>query len=52
MADALIAAGKDVSYAEIESTIGHDAFLLLCKRYEALFASYMTKIAQDLEITA
>ncbi len=44
MADALIAAEKNISYAEIDSTIGHDAFLLPNKRYEDLFAAYMRKI--------
>lgn len=44
MTDALIAAGKNVSYAEVESTIGHDAFLLPNKRYEALFAAYLNTI--------
>ena len=44
MTDALIAAGKAVSYAEIESTIGHDAFLLPNDRYEQLFTAYMNTI--------
>lgn len=44
MTDALITAGKDVSYAEVDSTIGHDAFLLPNARYEALFSSYMQQI--------
>lgn len=44
MVDALIAAGKTVSYAEIASSIGHDAFLLPNQRYEKLFKGYMNTI--------
>ena len=44
IADALVRAGKAVSYAEIDSDFGHDAFLLPNKRYEAVFAAYMQSI--------
>ncbi len=43
--NALVKADKDVSYAEIESPHGHDAFLIRNQpRYEELFARYMDKI--------
>lgn len=46
--DALIAAGREVSYANIESTYGHDAFLLPVENYQAVFSAYMQRIAQGL----
>ena len=45
ISDALVRAGKAVSYAEIDSDFGHDAFLLPNRRYEAVFAAYMQSIA-------
>ena len=47
--DALIAAGKNVSYAEIESDQGHDAFLLPNQRYEEVLGSYLNRVADQLE---
>ncbi|MEH6548648.1 MAG: homoserine O-acetyltransferase [Pseudomonadales bacterium] len=47
--NALIAAGKNVSYGEIESDVGHDAFLLPNARYEELFQRQMDKIFQQTE---
>lgn len=47
--DALIAAGRNVSYAEIASDLGHDAFLLPNPRYEQVFGRYMAKVADSLE---
>lgn len=46
--DALIAAGKNVSYAEIESTHGHDAFLIPIPRYMDVFGRYMNRIAKEI----
>lgn len=47
--NALIAADKDVTYGEIESNHGHDAFLIPNQpRYEALLGKYMEKIGADL----
>ncbi|MBV1788386.1 homoserine O-acetyltransferase [Marinobacterium sp. D7] len=43
--DALVAAGKQVSYAEIDSAHGHDAFLIPSPRYMELFAAYMNRVA-------
>jgi homoserine O-acetyltransferase len=47
--DALIGAGKNVSYAEIESDLGHDAFLLPNERYEKVLGNYLSGIADQLE---
>jgi len=42
--DALITAGKSVSYAEIEADQGHDAFLLPIPRYIDVFTAYMNRV--------
>jgi homoserine O-acetyltransferase len=42
--DALITAGKSVSYAEIEADQGHDAFLLPIPRYLDVFTAYMNRV--------
>lgn len=42
--DALIAADRPVSYAEIEASEGHDAFLLALPRYRDLFHAYMQRV--------
>lgn len=47
--DALLAAGKKVSYVEIESDKGHDAFLLPNKRYEDALKGYLNRVAEQLE---
>ena len=44
----LIAADKNVAYAEIQSDMGHDAFLLPNDRYEGVFRAYMTRIAREI----
>ena len=46
--DALIAANKPVSYAEIEADFGHDAFLIPHQRYQQVFHAYMKRIADAL----
>jgi len=43
--DALLAAGRNVSYAEIEAEQGHDAFLLPIPRYLQVFDAYMQRVA-------
>lgn len=43
--DALVAAKKPVSYAEIEADFGHDAFLIPNERYESVFHAYMQRVA-------
>ena len=45
--NALIAAGKSVSYGEIESSAGHDAFLLPNARYEKFFDAYLNNIIEE-----
>jgi homoserine O-acetyltransferase len=42
--DALIAAGRPVSYAEIEADQGHDVFLLPIPRYFDVFRAYMNRV--------
>lgn len=42
--DALVAAGKNVSYLEIDAAQGHDAFLIPIPRYLHAFAGYMNRI--------
>ena len=42
--DALIAARKNVSYADIDCPQGHDSFLLKVPRYIQLFKAYMDAI--------
>ncbi len=53
--DALMGANKAVSYAEIDSSFGHDAFLLPNERYQTVFNNYMANvflesIASDLKV--
>jgi homoserine O-acetyltransferase len=45
---ALIAKGRDVSYAEIDAPHGHDAFLLEDPRYHRLVAAYVDRIVAEL----
>ncbi len=44
---ALLHAKKAVTYAEIESTYGHDAFLIPSERYHRAFSAYMKNIAGE-----
>ncbi|KMN50664.1 homoserine acetyltransferase [Chromobacterium violaceum] len=44
---ALIAAGKRVSYAEIESVHGHDAFLMTDQPYVDLMRAYLDRVAME-----
>ncbi|WP_027853560.1 homoserine O-succinyltransferase MetX [Marinobacterium litorale] len=48
MVDALVAAGKSVSYAEVDSAHGHDAFLIPSPRYMGIFTAYMNRVADAL----
>jgi len=48
LANALIRAGKPVSYVDIDSPHGHDAFLLPEPRYQAVFSAFMSRAAQEL----
>ena len=46
--NALIAANRPVSYAEIEAAEGHDAFLMPIPRYLDVLRAYLGRIAEDL----
>lgn len=45
--DALIAARRPVSYADIEANEGHDAFLLPIPRYLEVLGTYLSRIGQS-----
>lgn len=45
--NALITANKDVTYAEIDTAQGHDAFLLPIEPYLRVFSTYMQRVAQE-----
>ena len=47
--DALVAAEVPVTYAEINASQGHDAFLLPVERYREVFTAYMNRIAEECE---
>lgn len=47
--ESLVAVDRDVSYAEVDTDKGHDAFLLDVPEYTRLFAAYMHRIAAELE---
>lgn len=48
LVEAMIKAGKKVSYAEVNAPHGHDAFLIPTPRYVAIFSAYMDRIAQEI----
>jgi homoserine O-acetyltransferase len=48
LVEAMVKAGKDVTYAEIDAPHGHDAFLIPTPRYTAVFSAYMQRIADGL----
>ncbi|NND66255.1 MAG: homoserine O-acetyltransferase [Halioglobus sp.] len=45
--DALLAADRPVSYAEIEAREGHDAFLMPIPRYLDVFSAYMQRVGAN-----
>ncbi len=47
--EALLAAGKSVSYAEVETADGHDAFLKPIPQYLAVLHAYMKRVAAEVE---
>jgi homoserine O-acetyltransferase len=49
--DALLSAGKEVSYAEIEANQGHDAFLMPIPRYIEIMTTYMKQVIADSELS-
>lgn len=48
---ALTAAGADVSYLDIESTAGHDAFLVEVETMNRLLGSFMERLAHEEKMT-
>ncbi|MGM0702068.1 MAG: homoserine O-succinyltransferase MetX [Pseudomonadota bacterium] len=52
LVNALIHAGKPVSYVNIDSPHGHDAFLLPEPRYQAIFSAFMSRAARDLDLAS
>ncbi len=44
---ALVAAGRDVSYAVIESQLGHDDFLMPLTQYQAVLHNYLDRVALE-----
>lgn len=46
--NALLKAGKEVSYLEIEADQGHDAFLLPVPRYIRALTTYLKRVHQEL----
>jgi len=46
---ALLDNDADVSYAEVESEHGHDAFLLPNEHYQGIFSAYMQRIEVELD---
>ena len=45
--NALLAADRPVTYAEIEANEGHDAFLMPIPRYLDVFRAYMLRVGGD-----
>ncbi len=45
---ALVDNDKTVSYAEVEATHGHDAFLIPIPHYMDIFGTYMEQVAQEI----
>lgn len=50
MVNALIGAQQPVTYVEVESSYGHDAFLLPNERYRRAFTLYMARIVQEMQL--
>ncbi|MEQ5836588.1 homoserine O-acetyltransferase [Marinobacter sp. NFXS9] len=49
LVNAMIAARRKVSYAEIDAPWGHDAFLIPTPRYEDIFTAYMDRVAREVQ---
>ena len=49
--DALLSAGKEVTYAEIEANQGHDAFLMPIPRYIEIMTNYMNQVIADIKLS-
>jgi homoserine O-acetyltransferase len=44
---ALVEAGRDVSYALVDSQLGHDDFLMPLPEYHRVLGTYLTRVAQE-----
>lgn len=44
---ALVAAGRNVSYAEIDSDLGHDDFLMPIPEYHRVLRNYLVRVADE-----
>ena len=44
---ALVAAGRDVAFANIESNLGHDDFLMPIPQYHAVLRNYLDRVAAE-----
>lgn len=44
---ALVDAGRDVSYALVESQLGHDDFLMPLPYYQDVLSSYLSRVAEE-----
>ena len=44
---ALVAAGRDVSYVQIASQLGHDDFLMPLPEYHRALRTYLTRVALE-----
>lgn len=49
LVNAMIAARRKVSYAEIDAPWGHDAFLIPTPRYTDIFTAYMDRVAREVQ---
>ena len=47
---ALVEADRDVSYAEIDSQLGHDDFLMPIPQYHGVLAGYLARVADQMEL--
>jgi Homoserine acetyltransferase len=45
---ALYTCNRDVSYAEIEATHGHDSFLMPIPQYVAVLGTYLQRVAEEI----
>jgi len=52
LVEAMVKAGKPVSYASIEAPHGHDAFLIPSPRYMDVFSAYMMRVAEEVNADA
>ncbi|MFO1352568.1 MAG: homoserine O-acetyltransferase [Gammaproteobacteria bacterium] len=49
---ALVAAERDVSYAEISTEYGHDAFLMPIPRYFQVLSTYLKRVGREVNVDA